>query len=203
MCVSERAELYGRVNVMPILKREPDAFPDDVFELPEPWWVAHLRSRQEKAFARYLRFHGIPSYLPQIEKRQRTERRTIVSWLPLFSGYVFFRGTHADTARALRSHVVVNLLAPFDQETFAAELRQLVELQRSSGRLTLFPHLAAGDPVVITEGVFAGYTGVIQRMPNGERLIVSISFIKQSVAVELDRESIRPLHLAESLAENA
>jgi len=189
---------------MPILKREPDAFPNDVFELPEPWWVAHLRSRREKAFARYLRFHEIPSYLPQIEKRQRRDGRTIVSWLPLFPGYVFFRGTAADTARALRSHVVVNLLAPFDQEQFGAELRQLVELQRSSGRLTLFPHLAAGDPVVITEGVFAGYNGVIQRLPSGsERLIVSISFIKQSVAVELDRESIRPLHVVAAVAENA
>jgi hypothetical protein len=188
---------------MPILKREPDAYPEDVFELTQPWWVAHLRSRQEKAFARYLRFHRIPSYLPQIEKRQRRGGRTIVSWLPLFPGYAFFRGTPAETSRALRSHVVVNLLAPFDQATFAAELRQLVDLQRSSGRLTLFPHLAAGDSVVITEGVFAGYTGVIQREPSGERLIVSISFIKQSVAVELDRESIRPQQTSIAVAENA
>ena len=188
---------------MPILKREPDTFPENIFELPEPWWVAHLRSRQEKAFARYLRLYGIASYLPQTEKRLRRDGRTIVSWLPLFAGYVFFRGTHSDTARALRSHVVVNLLAPFDQETFASELRQLVDLQRSSGRLTLYPHLSAGDPVLITDGVFAGYSGVVQRLPSGERLIVSISFIRQSVAVELDRESIRPLHSAAALAENA
>lgn len=188
---------------MPILKREPDTFPDNVFELPEPWWVAHLRSRQEKAFARYLRFHGIASYLPQTEKRQRRNRRTIVSWLPLFPSYVFFRGMQSDTARALRSHMVVNLLAPFDQEMFGAELRQLADLQRSSGRLTLYPHLTAGDAVLITDGVFAGYRGVIQRLPAGERLIVSISFIRQSVAVELDRESIRPLQAPVAIAENA
>jgi transcription antitermination factor NusG len=187
---------------MPILKREPDVFPHNVFCLQQPWWVAHLRSRQEKAFARYLRFHGIAFYLPQTEKRVRRDGRTIVSSLPLFSGYVFFRGASSDTARALRSHVVVNLLAPFDQETFDAELHQLHELQSSSGRLTLYPHLRAGDSVLITEGVFAGYRGVIQRYPDGERVIVSVSFIRQSVAVELDRDSVRPSREAAGFAES-
>ncbi|MGZ4778678.1 MAG: transcription termination/antitermination protein NusG [Thermoanaerobaculia bacterium] len=186
---------------MPILKREPDVFPVQIFDLQQPWWVAHLRSRQEKAFARYLRLYDIAFYLPQTEKCVRRNGRTIVSSLPLFSGYVFFRGSSADTARALRSHVVVNLLAPFDQQTFEAELRQLYDLQSSSGRLTLHPHLRAGDAVLITEGVFAGYRGVIQRHPAGERVIVSVSFIRQSVAVELDRESVRPQRTASAFAE--
>ena len=56
---------------MPILKREPDTYPDSVFEMTDPWWVAHLRSRQEKVLARYLREYQIPFYLPQMEKRVR------------------------------------------------------------------------------------------------------------------------------------
>ena len=53
---------------MPILKREPDAFPESVFEMSDPWWVAHLKSRQEKVLARYLRERNVPFYLPQMDR---------------------------------------------------------------------------------------------------------------------------------------
>lgn len=177
---------------MPILKREADISPDDLFERPEAWWVGHLKSRQEKSFARYLAQYSIGYYLPQSEKRVRRSGRTFVSYLPLFPGYVFFRGDGDAAARARRSHLVVNLLSPQDQSGFEGEIRQLRDLQLSSGRLIPYPELTVGDPVLITEGVFSGYRGVIVREKTTERLIVTVSFIRQSVAVELDRESIKP-----------
>src|SRR4051812_19164991 len=77
---------------MPILKREPDCYPDNPFTLEAPWRVAHLRSRQEKVFVRYLRQYDIPFYLPQIEKTVQRSGRNITSYLPVFPGYAFFRG---------------------------------------------------------------------------------------------------------------
>lgn len=177
---------------MPILKREPDLFPANIFELSEPWWVAHLRSRQEKLFARHLAQRGIAYYLPQAEKRVRRSNRTFTSYIPLFPGYVFFRGEKADTAVALRTNVVVKILTPYDQATIQDELRQIHDLQLLNGRLTPHPHLHTGDAVVITEGVFAGFRGVIIKERSTERLVVSVSFIRQSVSVEIDREAIRP-----------
>lgn len=188
---------------MPILKREPDAFPASLFSMTQPWWVAHVRSRQEKLLARYLRDQGIAFYLPQTEKRRHRDRRTILSYLPLFPGYVFFRGQDGDTSRALRSHVIVNLLAPFDQRTFDGELYQLFDLQQSNGRLTPYPYLRSGDAVMITEGVFTGYRGVIVRERSSDRLVVSVSFIGQSVAVELDRDCVRPQHVRFADTRNA
>jgi len=47
---------------MPLLKRELDLFPEGLFDLPvesHPWWVAHVKSRQEKALARHLQPLGI------------------------------------------------------------------------------------------------------------------------------------------------
>jgi hypothetical protein len=140
---------------VPILKREPDAFPESVFEMSDPWWVAHLKSRQEKVLARYLRERNVPFYLPQMEKRIRRSGRTLVSYLPLFAGYVFFRGGRDERLHALKSNVVVNVLEPQDQAEIDAELRQLHQ-----------------------QGV--------------ARLVVSVSFIRQSVALDIDREFIRP-----------
>lgn len=177
---------------MPILKREPDAYPESIFAIDQPWWVAHLRSRQEKAFARYLRDHAIPFYLPQMEKRIRRNGRTIVSYLPLFGGYVFFKGGPDEGSRAVRSHLIANLLVPLDQPELTAELQQLHQLQITDKKLVPFPYVGPGDTVLITEGAFRGFRGVVVRERGAERLVVSVSFIRQSVAVEIDRDYIRP-----------
>ncbi len=177
---------------MPILKREPDVFPDSLFDLDQPWVVAYLRSRQEKSFARYIRHYEIPFYLPQVEKTIRRSGRTFTSHLPLFSGYVFMRGGGAATSQAVRSHLVVNFLTPPDQASFEEEIKQIWTLQQSNRKLIPHPYITTGDAVVITEGVFAGCRGVVVREKNAERLVVSVSFIRQSVAVEIDREYVRP-----------
>jgi transcription antitermination factor NusG len=177
---------------MPILKREPDAYPESIFEMTEPWWVAHLRSRQEKLLARYLRDREIPFYLPQMEKRARRSGRTFVSYLPLFAGYLFFRGGREEKLSALKSNVVVSVLEPLDQAEISQELKQLHALQLTDAQLRPHPFVSPGDAVLITEGAFEGYRGVVLKEKGTMRLIVSVSFIRQSVALEIDREFIRP-----------
>jgi transcription antitermination factor NusG len=177
---------------MPILKREPDAYPESIFDMTEPWWVAHLRSRQEKVLARYLRDHEIPYYLPQMEKRVRRSGRTLVSYLPLFAGYVFFRGERQDKVSALKSNVIVSVLEPLDQAEISQELDQLHALQLTDADLRPHPFVGPGDAVLITDGAFEGYRGVVSKEKGSMRLIVSVSFIRQSVALEIDREFIRP-----------
>jgi len=177
---------------MPILKREPDAFPETIFEIDLPWWVAHLKSRQEKVLARYLREHEVPFYLPQMEKRIRRSGRTFVSYLPLFTGYVFFRGGREEKLHAVKSNVVVNVLEPPDQAEISSELKQLHELQLTDAQLVPHAYVGPGDVVLITEGAFQGYRGVVLKEKGMMRLVVSVSFIRQSVALEIDREFIRP-----------
>jgi len=158
----------------------------------DPWWVAHLKSRQEKVLARYLRDRAIPFYLPQMEKRVRRSGRTLVSYLPLFSGYVFFRGGRDERLDVLKSNVVVNVLEPQDQAEIDGELRQLHQLQRTEARLVPHPFVRPGDAVLITDGAFEGYRGVVMKEKGVMRLVVSVSFIRQSVALDIDREFIRP-----------
>ena len=44
----------------------------------------------------------------------------------------------------------------------------------------------------ITEGSFKGYRGVVLREHGRERLIVSIDLIRQSIAVDFEREMLAP-----------
>ena len=181
---------------MPILKREADLSPWHLFELSrteQPWWVAWVRSRQEKGLARHLGGHGVGFYLPQAEKQVRRAGRTFVSSLPLFPGYLFFRGPSEARREALRSDLIVQVLPVLDQEGLHGELASLWRLQQSGAPLVSHPYLEAGDEVEVMDGPFRGWTGKVLREKGRLRLVVSITLLRQSVAAELDREVLAPL----------
>jgi len=181
---------------VPILKREVDLFPSHLFELSRsehPWWVAYVRSRQEKGLARHLTGHGVGFYLPQAEKKTRRAGRTFLSTLPLFPGYVFFRGSVEARRTALRSDLIVQVLGVLDQERLQRELESLWRLQQTGAPLVPHSYIGAGDEVEIVDGPFRGWTGTVLREKGRLRLIVSVTFLRQSVAAELDRELVAPL----------
>jgi transcription antitermination factor NusG len=180
---------------MAVLRREPELFPQNLFDLGEeehPWWVARVRSRREKVLARHLLPGGVPFYLPQIENRVRGGGPGRVSHLPLFPGYVFFRGDRGARLMALQSQVVTEILTVFDQSLLASELRQLRRLQESGASIVPLAAFSAGDAVVVADGPFRGYAGTIVREMGRDRLIVSVSLLRKAVAVEFRTEALAP-----------
>jgi transcription antitermination factor NusG len=175
---------------MPLLPKETEISPQSIFDLDEPWRVAHVRSRQEKVLARHLVQHSVPFYLPQIERAVTRSGRRFVSYVPLFPGYVFFRGGREARQQALRSDVIANLIEVEDQLSLGSELQQIRRLQLMGASLTPLPEFAAGDPVRITEGAFAGYEGIVVRTSKRDRLLVSISLLRKTVAVEFPHEAL-------------
>ncbi|HEY0143889.1 MAG TPA: transcription termination/antitermination NusG family protein [Thermoanaerobaculia bacterium] len=176
---------------MPILPRESDIFPEDLFDLPveeAPWEIAHVRSRQEKTVARVLLDGGKPFYLPQMQQKKKTSGRTFVSHLPLFPGYIFLRRVKGLRETLWRTNAVVNMLTVPDQAQLTGELLQIRQLQVSGAMLTPRVDLVPGDAVRITEGVFSGYHGIVMEERGALRLIVSVSTIRKSVTVEFPRE---------------
>lgn len=180
---------------MPLLKWITDLFPSGLFDLSEsdfPWWVAHVRSRQEKALARHLLPLEIPFYLPQRERRVRRSGRRFVSYLPLFPGYVFFRGSADHRHAALRSNLIVKVLDVTDQGLLARELLQVRRLKEAGAELVPYFNLVPGDPVRVTDGPFKGYTGVVLRTQGQLRLVVTVSMLRQAVSVEFERAVVVP-----------
>jgi transcription antitermination factor NusG len=185
---------------MPILRKESDIFPDDLFQMSTadaPWEIAHLRSRQEKAVARVLLEERKPFYLPQIEQKKKTAGRTFVSHLPLFPGYIFVRRVDGLREALWRTGAVANMLDIEDQATLTAELLQIRELQESGAVLMPIPDLVPGDAVRIEHGAFRGYTGIVLREKGALRLIVSVSILKKAVAVEFPRESLTQVKVSD------
>ena len=185
---------------MPILKSEVALSPPDLFDLPDlPWRVAYVRSRQEKELARLLLRLRVPFYLPLAEKQVRRAGRRFVSFLPLFPGYLFFRGARGllgspaeSGATARWDDRLVSVLEVPDQPGLDAELRVLWRLQQSGAAFEDFPYLAPGDAVEVIDGPFQGLRGTVLREKGRTRLVVSVSFLRQSVAAEFEREALAP-----------
>lgn len=176
---------------MPILRKESDQFPDDLFDISTadaPWEIAHLRSRQEKSVARLLLDAGMPFYLPQVQQTTKRSGRTLVSHLPLFPGYIFVRRVEGLRQALWRTSAVANMIDVPDQDQLTEELLQIRRLQSSGALLTPRADLVAGDAVRITEGAFSGYSGVVIRDRGALRLIVSVSILRKAVVVEFPRE---------------
>src|SRR5438045_2394891 len=115
---------------MPLLAKELEIFPDDLFdrESSDSWWVAHVRSRQEKTLGRDLLDRDVAFYLPQIEYSKQRAGRTFHSYLPLFAGYVFFCGNDSERKKVRQRPAVVNVLEVLDQDVLSAELAQIRRL---------------------------------------------------------------------------
>src|SRR5262249_6682419 len=163
---------------MPLLKWTTDLFPSELFALSpsdSPWWVAHVRSRQEKALARHLLPLEVPFYLPQREKRIRRAGRTFVSYHPLFPCYLFFRGSYDERSAAHRSILIVKVLEVRDQDLLASELMQIRQLQEAGASFVPYSDVVPGDAVRVTDGPFRGYVGVVSRVQGRARLLVSVS----------------------------
>lgn len=190
-----RAPRGGGANLepVPILKAEPDLFPPELFELSleaEPWWVAHLRSRQEKLAAREARARGVPYFLPLREQKVRRRGRTVVSYLPLFPGYLFFRGDPERRMELLRTNLCVRVLEVQDQPAIDEDLGQIRRLQLLGLPLVPNPGITLGDPVRITEGFFRGFLGRVVAEKGRENLVVTVRFLQRAVSVEASREQL-------------
>lgn len=179
---------------MPLLPKEVELFPDELFTLPVqsfPWQVAHVRSRQEKVLARRLFERKIPFFVPQIERVAERSSRRFRSYVPLFGGYVFFRGDASASDVALRSGVTVRVIGVDDQELLGAQLGQIRLLQLAGASFEIYEDLLPDDVVSITAGPFRGYTGAVVRSGRGERLVVSLSLLRKNIVVEFDRPVLR------------
>jgi hypothetical protein len=181
-----------------ILKSEVALAPPDLFDLPDlPWRVAYVRSRQEKELARLLLRLRVPFFLPLAERQVRRAGRRFVSFLPLFPGYLFFRGPRGSAVESGAGRWddrLVSVLEVPDQPRLDAELRALWRLQQCGAAFENCPYLAPGDAVEVIDGPFQGMFGTVLREKGRTRLVVSVSFLRQSVAAEFEREALAPAH---------
>jgi transcription antitermination factor NusG len=142
-----------------------------------------------------LRRKEIDEFLPTYKVRRRWADRIKTLDLPLFSGYLFVKLDLERRAAALTIPGVLHLVgagsvpSPIDDREIAA-LQALVESQLA---VQPWPFLAVGERVRVQEGPLRNVEGIVTEVKGGHRLVVSVTLLQRSVAVEIDRTSVTPV----------
>lgn len=160
------------------------------------WYALHVRTRFEKVVARNLRGKGFEEFLPLYTRTNRWSDRIKEIELPLFPGYVFCRFNPHDRLPILTVpgvNAVVGIgknLMPVDE----SELDAVRAVLKSEAYCEPWPYLEVGQRVQVEYGPLAGTQGIVTMVKNNTyRLVISVNMLQRSVAVEIDRDCLKPV----------
>ena len=181
--------------MLKIEENPPVLWPQErsVREFQGQWWVAHTKSRNEKALAHDLVARNVSYFLPMTLKVSRRSHRTFKSLLPLFTGYLFFCGQENDRIELLKTNRVVTLLEVTDQVELVRELVRIEQAVRAGVPLVPHQYLRKGQWCRVIAGPLLGLEGIVVQTKGDARLVLQIDMLGQAASVEIDVEMVEPL----------
>jgi transcription antitermination factor NusG len=160
-----------------------------------PWFAVYTQTLREQHVASLLRYKGYTEFVPLYKLRRRWSDRFKEVELPLFPGYFFCRLDPGNRMPILSTPGVKGIVgfgknpAPVCGSEVEA-IRTIV----TSGQAALpWNFLQAGAMVRVEEGPLRGLEGILVDIRSQYRVVVSVTLLQRSVAVEVDREWVRPL----------
>ena len=162
--------------------------PDSSLIDPLRWCAVYTYPRHEQSVVEHFESKSLEAFLPTFVTESRWKDRRIRLQTPIFPGYVFTRINASHRNKVLSSPGVIRMLcfngmpAPIDD----AEIESVKLCLERGTILGPCPFLEVGDHVRVKSGVLEGLEGHISRRKNDRRLIVPITLIHQSVAIEID-----------------
>lgn len=168
---------------------------EDLHPIPERWFALRVKSRCEKAVAMMAQHKGFEEFLPLYQSRRRWSDRLQSVELPFFPGYLFCRLNPQHRLPLLTIPGVLHFVGigkipvPIEDSEIAA----LQTAVRSGLLAEPWPFLEIGQRVRLEEGPLAGLEGILVGTAKQQRILVSVTLLKRSVAVVIDRHWATPL----------
>ena len=163
----------------------------------ERWYALRVKSNRENAVVASLGGKGLLRFLPTYVTRRQWSDRMVETEVPLFKGYVFCWLDAAERMPVLTIPGVIELvgIGKTPQPVEDAEIEALQTIRRNGLPMAPWPFLEAGQRVRIERGPLKDVEGLLIEVKSRFRLVVSVSLLQRSVAVEVDRESVTPLRM--------
>ena len=170
----------------------PAIWPEDksITQFEGTWWVAHTKSRNEKALAWQMLKNEIQYFLPMTKKVTRSKGRTIRSVLPLFTGYMFFCGNEEQRLDVLKTNRVANLIEVTERDAFLKDLSPIEKVIKQGEDIQPHVYIKAGQKCRVTAGPLVGTEGIAETENNSTRLILQVDMLGQATSVEIQTDMI-------------
>ena len=153
-----------------------------------PWFALQVRAKHELTVANLLRGKGYAPFAPLYQRRRQWSDRTKVVETPLFPGYLFCRLNLQDRLPVLKTPGVTRIVGygRVPEELEETEINALQAMVASGRPSQPWPYLQAGDRVQIESGALRGLQGILLEVRGMHRLVLSVTLLQRSVAVQID-----------------
>ena len=164
-------------------------------DLNRCWFALYVNVRRERVTACALKTRGFEEFLPLCTTRRRWSDRIKELEVPLFSRYLFCRFNVQDRHRVLTTPGVEYVVGIGKVPVIVpdAEIAALEAVMKSGATAQLWPFLQTGQWVRIEGGALAGLEGILLDFRGSRRLVISVTLLQRSVAVEIDRLDVTPV----------
>lgn len=165
--------------MIPISKNPPSRFPEGPpAKGDKPWWVAKVKSRQEKAFAFDLMKRNIEYYLPLITNitRRKDNNKPRKSIIPLFSGYVSFSAEQFEANNLYSTNRVSSIIEVRNQSEFLKQLNKIyhtIDLKIPIQPVVI-EKLELGLEVEVDTGPMRGTCGKVVKNLGGNKIAIFV-----------------------------
>jgi transcription antitermination factor NusG len=156
------------------------------------WFAVYTTCRHEKRVAHHMEQRQIEHFLPTYRTHHRWKDGTrAVLDLPLFPGYVFVRINLQDRVGVLEVPGVLSMIGTAKQPAPLPEL-EVEALRTGLDPTKAEPHplLTVGQRVRIRRGALAGVEGIVVRKKSGLQVVLTLSLLMQSIAIEVSGEDV-------------
>jgi len=160
-----------------------------------PWFALQVRSLREKRVGCLLKDKGYAEFVPLYRARRRWSDRVKEIELPLFPGYLFCRLDPRYRLPVLTTPGVMNIVGTGKTPipVLDSEVEAIQTIVRSGQDALPWNFLQVGHLVWVEEGPLQGLEGILVEFRKRHRLVVSVTLLQRSVAVEVDRDWVRPV----------
>lgn len=176
------------VGLNPAAMTEADPTPPD----GAAWFALTVKHQHERQIAAALRSKGLEELLPLYRTRRRWSDRVKAVDLPLFPNYVFCHFRFEDRLAVLGTPGVFSIVGFGGKPTPVSdqEIASIQAILASGLPVEPWPHLKAGDIVLVEDGPLRGLEGVLLQSKDATRVVVSVELLQRSIAVEIEREAL-------------
>jgi transcription antitermination factor NusG len=166
------------------------------------WYAIQARTRWERSTASLLSEKGYEVLLPTYESTRRQGDRTKKVSYPLFPGYLFCR---FDVQKRLPILITPGVIAVVGQgrNPISVEESEMSAIQTivSSGTFAEpWPYLQMGQKVRVEDHPLRGVEGILIGYKGSHRIVISVTLLRRSIALEIERSRVVPIHPARETA---
>ncbi len=156
------------------------------------WYAIHVRTRWERSAATIVAGKGYEVFLPTYVSKRRWRDRSKEVKSALFPGYFFCRFDIHKRLPILVTPGVIGVVGqgripvPVDE----SEVASIQNILSSGAVVEPWPYIEVGQKVRIDDHALRGLEGILVGRRGNQRVVVSVSLLRRSVALEIERSLI-------------